>query len=101
MTRRRRAPRPAAPEPPAAPSMRIAEARALAADLIGDLTPHAGDPDAVRAVLLRWLDIEDTARLSMACMSAVQIMFADCLTRVPLDAMPPGALNLTAPTKET
>ena len=76
-----------------------AQARTLAADLIGDLTPHAGDPDAVRAVLLRWLETEDTARLSMACMSAVQIVFSDCLSRV--TEVPPGALTLEPPTERT
>jgi len=69
--------------------------RTLAAELIRDLTPHAGDPDAVRKVLLRWLDTEDVARMSMACVSAVQIVFADCLTRVA--EVPAGALALDPP----
>lgn len=78
-----------------------AQARDLAAELIRDLTPHAGDPDAVRAVLLEWLETEYVPRLSMACMSAVQQVFADCLFHVPVDQMPPGALALNPPTERT
>jgi len=84
MSRNRRQQRPTPPS--AAPLITTTEARALAADLIRELAQHAGDPDAVRAVLLRWLDAEGTSRLPMACMSAVQIIFADCLTRTPLGA---------------
>lgn len=72
-----------------------AQARHLAAELIRELTPHAGDPDAVRATLTRWLDVEDVARLSLICMAVVQTTFGACLSRVPLDQMPPGALALT------
>jgi len=95
--RRRQRPTP----PRATPLITTAQARTLAADLISDLTTHAGDPDAVRAVLLRWLDTEGTSRLSMACMAGLQIVFADCLTRVPTDQMPPGALALNPPTERT
>jgi hypothetical protein len=55
----------------------------------------------VRAVLLRWLETEDVHRLSMACMSAMQLVFADYLTRVPVDQIPAGALTLTPPTERT
>jgi len=97
MTRNRRQQRPTPPAP--TPLITVAEARNLALGLVGDLTPHAGDPDAVRKVLLRWLAIEDPARLSMVCMAAVRLTYADCLTRVPIDQMPPGALALTPPTE--
>ena len=83
------------------PMMTVTEANDLAADLIAELTEHAGDPDAVGATLTRWLDRLDVRRLGFVCMAAVQQVFADRLTRVPLDTMPPGALNLTAPPKET
>jgi len=96
MSRNRRHQRPTPPELTRAP-LSTTEARTLAADLIRELAQHAGDPDAVRAVLLRWLDTEGTARLSTACMSAVQIVFADCLTRVA--QVPPGALALEPPTE--
>jgi len=84
-------------ETPLSP-LSTAQARALATELIRDLTPHAGNPEAVRKVLLRWLDAEDTARLSMACMAAVQIVFSDCLSRVA--EVPPGALALDPPPTE-
>lgn len=83
-----------APQP-----LTTAQARTLAAELIGDLTPHAGDPDAVRATLLAWLDREDTFRLSLVCMAVVQTTFADCLTRVPVDQISAGVLTLTQPTE--
>lgn len=85
MSRNRRQQRPTVPEPTRAP-IGTTEARDLAADLIRELAQHAGDPDAVRTVLLQWLTREDHDRLSMVAMSAVQIMFADCLTRTPLGA---------------
>ena len=70
---------------------------ALAGDLLRSLTPHAGDPDAVHAELLRWLGVLDTRDLSFVCMRAVQVTFADCLTVTPLDQAPPGALALIPP----
>ena len=92
MSRNRRNQRPTPPR--AIPLITTTEARNLAADLIRELAQHAGDPDAVRAALLRWLDTEGTGRLSLICMAAVQTTFADCLTRVPTDQVPPGALTL-------
>jgi len=97
MSRNRRQPRPTPPR--AIPLITTTEARDLAADLIRELAQHAGDPDAVRKVLLRWLDIEDTSRLSLASMAALQLVFADCLTRMPVDQIPAGALTLTPPTE--
>ena len=86
--------------PPPQPMMTATEANDLAADLIAELTEHAGDPDAVGATLTRWLDRLDVRSLGFVCMAGVQQVFADRLTRVPLDAMPAGALNLTTPTTE-
>lgn len=83
----------------APPLMTVTEADHLAAVLIVELTEHIGDPDAVGATLMRWFEREDFRRLAFVCMAAVQQVFADCLTRVPLDALPPGALTLTNPTK--
>ena len=93
MTRRKR-PRLTTPAPP---SMTVTEANELAADLIVELTEHAGDPDAVGATLTRWLEAEDVRRLALICMATTQKVFADCLTHVPTDQAPPGALALTAP----
>jgi hypothetical protein len=97
MTRRnRRQQRPTLPR--ATPLITATEARELAADLIRELAQDAGDPAAVRATLLRWLETEDTGRLSLISMSAVQQVFADCLTRVA--QVPPGALSLDPPPTE-
>lgn len=95
MSRNRRQQRPTLPAP--TPPLTVAEARDLASGLIGDLTPHAGDPDAVRKVLLRWLAMEDADRLALVCMSLTQQVFSDYLTKVA--QVPPGALALTAPTE--
>jgi len=94
MSRRKR-PRFTMPMPP--PMMTVTEANDLAADLIAELTEHAGDRRAVGACLLRWSDREDFRGLSLVCMAAVQQVFADCLTRV--DDVPPGAVALTTPTE--
>lgn len=80
-TRRRRQQRPAP-----RPALNTEQIRQLARDLISDLAPAAGDADAVRKVLLRWLGNEDTGGLSMIAMSGMQIMFAECLTRTPIGA---------------
>ena len=98
MSRNRRNQRPTVPEPTRAP-IGTTEARDLAADLIRELAQHAGDPDAVRAVLLAWLEAEGTSRLSLASMAALQLVFATCLTRVPVDQIPAGALTLNPPTE--
>lgn len=81
-TRRRRQQRPTPTQPP----MTIEQTRQMARDLVRELGQVAGNPDQVRTVLLAWLAKEDIARLSIVAMSAVQIMFADCLTRTPLGA---------------
>ena len=94
MTRRRRAPRPTAP---VAPRLSVADVRDLGADLVRDLAPHATDPDAVNAILRDWFAHEDVTRLGLISMAAVQLIFTDCLTPVPTDQAPPGALALTAP----
>jgi len=83
-----------APQP-----LTTAQTRALATELIRDLTPHAGDPDAVRATLLAWLAREDTSRLSLISMSVVQQVFSSCLRRAPVDQIPAGALTLNPPTE--
>jgi hypothetical protein len=70
--------------------------RELGRELICELAPAAGDTDAVRAALLRWLADEDTSRLSLVCMSVVQQVFADCLTRTPT-----GAWTLNPPPERT
>ena len=97
MTRRKR-PRFTMPPPP---MMTVTEANDLAADLIAELTEHAGDPGVVGACLLRRSEREDFRRLSLVCMAAVQQVFADCLTRVPVAQVPPGALTLTQPNGRT
>ena len=86
------------PTPPrATPLITVAEARDLASGLIRELAQHAGDPAAVRASLIAWLETEDVPRLSLIGLAVVQNVFSDCLTRV--DDVPPGALALTAPTE--
>ena len=81
---------------PAPPRMTIAEANDLAAELILDLTPHAGNPRAVGKILDLWLDHEDDVfRLSLVCMAALKQTYADRLTRVPLDYLEPDDLTLT------
>ena len=52
-----------------------------------------------RAVLDRWLDLEDVTRLSMVCLAVVQTTYADYLTRVPVEQIEPGSLTLTTPTE--
>jgi hypothetical protein len=94
MSRNRRQQRPTVP---ATPLITTTEARDLAADLIRELAALAGDAAAVRATLLTWLDREGTSRLSLASMAALQLVFADCLTRMPVDQIPAGALTLTPP----
>ena len=41
------------------------------------------EADAVRAVLLDWLEDQSVAALSLICMSLTQQMFADYLTQPP------------------
>jgi hypothetical protein len=73
------------------------QAHALAGDLLRELTPHAGDPEAVDQVMRRWLATEDVRRLSLVSIAAVRLIFADCLTRTPSADVPPGALTYTNP----
>lgn len=73
----------------------------LADELLRALTPHAGDPDAVRRVLLAWTDTLDPTDLGLVCIRAVWRTFADCLTVVPVDQAPPGALALIPPQEES
>jgi hypothetical protein len=79
------------------PTLTTEEASQLAADLVRELADHAGDPAAVRATMLRWLDDQDVSGLSLVCMAAVQLTFADCLRPVPVDQIPAGSLTLTPP----
>jgi len=97
MSRNRRQ-RPTAPEPTRAP-ITPAEIRELGRELVRELAAAAGDPDAVRAVLMARLDIEGTSRLALASMAALHLVFSDCLTPVPVDQIPADALTLTTPTE--
>lgn len=74
---------------PALPLTR-AEVHALAGALLRELSPCVGDHDAVRAVLVRWLDDHGVADLGSICMASVFVAFAECMTRT--DDVPPGAL---------
>lgn len=96
MSRNRRQQRPTPPAP--TPLITTTEAHTLAAELIRELAQDAGDPDAVRAVLLRWLAMEDADRLALVCMSLTQQVFSDCLTKVA--QVPPGSLALDPPPTE-
>lgn len=95
MGRNRRQQRPTPPR--ATQPLTATAARDLAADLIRELAQDAGDPDAVRATLLAWLDREGTSRLSLASMAGLQLIFSTLLTPMPVDQIPAGALTLTAP----
>lgn len=57
----------------------------LAVDLLRELTPLAGDPDAVREVLTGWLSRLGGRALGMVCARAVHLTFTECLTPTPLD----------------
>ena len=92
MSRNRRQ-RPTPPTP--TPLITTTEARDLAADLIRELAQHAGDAEQVRAVLLRWLETQDTYRLSLIGLAALEVTFSHCITVV--DEVPPGALALDPP----
>ena len=81
---------------PTTPRLSIAEANELAAELISDLTPHAGNPRAVRQILNLWLDQDGEAwRMALVCMAALQQTYAERLTRVPLDFIEPLDLTLS------
>jgi hypothetical protein len=99
MSRNRRQPRPTPPR--AIPLITTTEARALAADLIRELAQHAGDPAAVTATLMRWTDTLDPPRMAGICMAATRLVFADCLSRVPVDQIPAGAVTLNPPPERT
>jgi len=71
----------------------VAEARALAGGLLRALSPLAGDPAAVDALMRKWLDVNGVPAAGMVALCAVRTTFADCLTRV--DEVPPGALAYT------
>ena len=97
MGRNRRHQRPT----PTRPALTTEQIRDLGRELIVELAPHAGNPAAVRAVLLRWLAHEDVGRLSLISMSAVQQVFASCISRVPVDQIPAGAVTLNPPPERT
>ena len=75
----------------------LAQTRLLAADLVTQLSTTPGDSAAVTATLMRWTDTLDPPQMALICMAAVRLTFADCLSRVPVDQIPAGALTLTAP----
>ena len=86
-------------ETPAPPQIDLDVIEALADDLLRGLTPHAGDHEAIRTTLTHWLDTLDAWPMALVCMKALQVTFRDCLTPVPADQAPPGALILTPPTE--
>jgi len=93
---RRRRPR----RPPATVTT-TGQAHELAGDLLRELAPAAGDPEAVRVVLLNWLDRLDARAFATVCMATVFRTFGECLTQTPTDRVPPGSTAYTAPsTKE-
>ena len=89
---------PTPPAPTRAP-ISTTEIRELGRELVRELAAAAGEPDAVRAVLMARLDIEGSSRLALASMAGLHLVFSDCLTRVPVDQIPAGALTLTTPTE--
>lgn len=76
----------------------LSHVHALADDLIRALAEHPGDDDAVRGILLRWLDQLGSRDLGLVCMAAVRATFGDCLTPHHPDDLPSGAL-IVDPTK--
>lgn len=74
--------------------------RELAADMLRELTPHAGDSDQVDAVLTGYLDRLGHNHFSLVCMAAVQMTFTDCLTLTPLDSLPDERLALLPPHRQ-
>lgn len=69
----------------------------VARALVAELVEHAGDPEAVDHAMRSWLDVLDHEALGIVAMVAVRDVFATCLTRVPADELPPGALVLAPP----
>lgn len=74
--------------------------RDLADELIRDLAQHAGDPDAVAAVLRDYLDRLDAHALLFVCAAATRRVFADCLTLTDRADWPTSGYALTPPTDE-
>lgn len=83
------------------PALEVDQARSLSADLVRELGAVAGDPDAVDAALLRWLEVLDAENLLRVCAAAVQLTFADCLIPTPLDNVPRDRLALIPPEGKT
>ena len=79
----------------------LAQTRLLAADLVTQLSATPGDSAAVTATLMRWTDTLDPPRMAGICMAATRLVFADCLSRVPVDQIPAGALTLNPPPERT
>lgn len=68
----------------------------LAVDLLRELTPLAGDADAVREVMTRWLSTLGGRTLGLVCAKAVHLTFTECLTPTPIEDVPAGRLAFTA-----
>jgi hypothetical protein len=79
----------------------VAKTRLLAADLVTQLSATPGDSEAVTATLMRWTDTLDPPRMAGICMAATRLVFADCLSRVPVDSIPAGAVTLNPPPERT
>ncbi len=83
------------PRPPA--TVTTGQALELAGELLRELEPVAGDPEAVRDILLRWLDRLDVGGFSAVAMTTVWRTFSECLTQTPSDQVPPGATAFHQP----
>ena len=81
--------------------MKLAHSHELGGDLLRRLSPLAGDSEAIEAELTRWLDLLGVPDLAQVLLAAVQRTFSECLTVVPLDDVPAGALTFHATQEAT
>jgi len=86
-----------AEDPGTPPALTREETHDHAAELLRALTEHAGDPPAVNATMLRWLDAHDVQQMSFISMAALALAFGECMHRRPLAEIPPGSLTVTPP----